>query len=441
MFKPLQIISSIVLGTLLLIGAQWGSVFAYTDDTTFDVELNVNGCNNNGLCEAVIGEDILSCPLDCTPVITSGGLSSGSIPNARKDFFQNIVIVPSTTGAIITWTSNIPSITSVRWGTTPEVREGTLRSVLFKNTHRAELVGLTPGVVYYISIEAQDAQRTIAVSALQTFMTSPVPNTIAPQNPSNLTATAMPDGVFLSWENSTEEDFSYVRIMRNEDRFHTGPYVGVLLYEGNEERFIDSSAVAGKRYYYSLFSRDSAGNFSSGAGASAMIPLPSGIESPTPTPVQSIEPLFPRFTIIQERKELSFSQNSVPIKNATPFVLEGIPGALRGSEDAWIEIQSPSGEKTTQYLFAYDPKKDVYGTQIPMLKEGGTHTFSIYGYADGRVAKLGEGTFQVAFPIDSAASREGMSLSMTLLLKSFIEIILILILLFLVLRVKRHLEQ
>ena len=126
----------------------------------------------------------------------------------------------------------------------------------------------------------------------QIFRTLQLPDTNPPGNPTNVTAESTKSGITVSWENPTALDFDYVRVMRNDDRFYGSPSIGELVYEGKGTYFTDSNVKTNNKYFYSLYSRDRAGNYSSGSLID-VIYNPQGEDNfgNNLTPVEKIEPL------------------------------------------------------------------------------------------------------------------------------------------------------
>ncbi len=410
--------------------------FAASDGV--QVHLNVDGCNNNGFCEAIIGETALSCPLDCSTPPPSGGGSSvyGSIPVQPEDFFYDIEVDAQFSQASVQWQSTVPTNTVLRWGSTPELLDGSARSVIAVKNHAALLAGLSPGMRYYFSIEAENANHIKQTSVLQTFVT-PFIHATAPQNPSHFTTTALKDGITLSWKNPTDSEFSYVRLMRAPVRYPSSPFDGELLFEGDASTFFDATAMVGVREYYSLFARDRSGNFSSGTVATAVrsvdIAPPPVIAPPTiPVTVH----LYPQFAVIQSGRELTFTDNTATVGNSSPLSIESTPGGLRGSEDAWITITGPEGTSIGSYLFTYDQKRETYRADIPLLPSGRYH-FSMYGYADGVRVLIGEGTFVSAdAPIPLPHDR--ITLVLPSLIRPLFEFLALIFILFVVLKARKR---
>ena len=52
-------------------------VHLYAGSNSIQIDLGVNGCNNNGICEPSTGETSLSCPVDCAVVTPPPSPSRG----------------------------------------------------------------------------------------------------------------------------------------------------------------------------------------------------------------------------------------------------------------------------------------------------------------------------------------------------------------------------
>lgn len=92
----------------------------------------------------------------------------------------------TTTGATITWTTNEPSDTQVKYGLTTTYSSSTTLNTSMVTAHTAALSGLSPGTLYHYQVLSKDAAGNLAVSVDKTFTTA---------TPSNLppTANAGPD--------------------------------------------------------------------------------------------------------------------------------------------------------------------------------------------------------------------------------------------------------
>lgn len=201
-----------------------------------------------------------------------------------------IVGVTTATGisaATTTFATDGPALAVYAWGTTTDYALGNMTEIAYGLAHSFSLVGLSPATTYYFRITARDAAGNQSI-ATGSFTTGTPPDTTPPANPSNFTAiTAGENAINLSWMNPFASDLALVRVMRGATAYPTDPNDGVLVYQGLAESVTDSGRTAATTYYYTIFARDNAGNYSSGAVDQATTdtpPPPPGEEPPPPPP-------------------------------------------------------------------------------------------------------------------------------------------------------------
>lgn len=412
--------------TIILFNINICSVLA--QNNSIQVELGVTGCNNNGICE--VGESIASCPVDCAVVIPPQPPEApGSVAFPQDIVILNLAIQPNFNNAFITWNSSESAISTIRWGETTEVREGTLKSIVYALNHKVELINLKPGTMYYFTIESTGVNGKNSTHPPTYFFTKFPKDTTLPSNPRNVKTFADINGITLTWENPQEENFSYVRIMRHEDRFRGNPYLGKLIYEGDEEKFLDKNVIPGKKYFYTLFSRDINKNFSSGVAVSETAylknKLPPAKEEPIETPIKET-PVIPS-------KEKETKQNTTPLQpNIGAPLLD--KGGVKKSDIAFfvhqynqiVEELLPNkkiiidGNKSTivdtnsktladdflnvfdenkklvaQYLFSFNKDSMRYQSVISPLEKEGNYFIEIFRYRENILTKIAEGTLLV----------------------------------------------
>jgi hypothetical protein len=381
-------------------------------DTT--VELIVGECNGNAICE--VTEDSNSCPSDCSASPSSGGATYGYVQRPTfENLFQNIVITPSFNQTELSWVSSVPSRSVVKWGTTTDMSDGVLNSTVYVKNHSVIITNLVPGIKYYFSIESEDAFNYRLVTPINSFTT--LSNTVPTQigNPRNFIGRLSGKKVTLTWNNPTVENFSYVRIMRNTDRYHASPFIGTLVYEGKAENYIDTIGEA-KRYYYSIFAVDTNGKFSSGVGV--QITQPTLVTTPQPiidTPVIPVPvdttPVPPVTTTIIPFSSFKISQ----LGNQSPF--DGFKYKINGSletiiqyhetgmaQDMWLTLTPLSGEGGVTYIFSRN-QSDFLVT-IPIFEESNDYIVRVFKYNGSTMIPVSQGLFsvQVEESIDSGQS-------------------------------------
>lgn len=122
---------------------------------------------------------------------------------------------------------------------------------------------------------------TLAITTSDLNMQVKVKDVVAPPNVSDFVATPGDRHATLTWTKPTDPDFAGVKIRRSEGYYPTSVSEGVAVYEGADASFVDVGLVNGTRYYYTAFSYDAAGNYSSGALAT--------VTPAEPTVAKSIE--------------------------------------------------------------------------------------------------------------------------------------------------------
>lgn len=247
-------------------------------------------------------------------------------------------------------------------------------------------------------------------------------------------------GMFLTWNNPLEDDFSRVKIFRSEKFYPDEPIEGgewenVLIYEGSGTSYVDlqkSSAQEygasenglhgqngtieptdsnGKQYYYTIFAYDFASNNSSGAvwsettgGSESVEPLEA---SPKASPEVPEYPPFlpgPKIVHILKLSDVSFFVDGRKI-----FLDEKQIAKIPSMKQAKISISAEKlskalktifvtirGEEPKEnfyyasYLLKINERKTAYEADIITPKILGIYFFnlSVMNFEDGTVEKL-----------------------------------------------------
>lgn len=224
--------------------------------------------------------------------------------------------------ALIVWETNEETLGRLIYELKPGL-EKEIKLSKFSKTHALRLSDLEPASLYKFKIEAQDKSGNISTSPSLQFRTLPLPDIIPPANVSGFKAEYKEGKVILSWKNPLDKDLAGIKIVRSEKEFPKLPFQGKVIFEGREEKAEDLNIQEGKTYYYSAFSFDFAGNFSSGALAkvkTTKIFYPP--KEPIPRKKKEIIPL--KITVSDEEKiylkEVSYDikENELKIKALLP---------------------------------------------------------------------------------------------------------------------------
>jgi hypothetical protein len=258
--------------------------------------------------------------------------------------------------------------------------------------------------MYYFTIESQDVGRRTNLTLPYYFLTKSYKDTSFPLNPLNVRARADVPGITISWENPPDPDFSYIRIMRHEDRFHGNPFLGKLIYEGTEESFLDTDVVAGKKYFYSLFARNIHGDFSSGVAVSATAFSKKVIFPPQEIKTK-IDEIFTPPIVSEISEDLTFfvhqhNQKVEILNNKKVISIDGnmatiVDTSSKTLSDDWMKVTNRSGEVVGEYLFLFNKDSLHYQSVIPPLQKDGNYDIKIYRYKDNIPMVIAEGRLNV----------------------------------------------
>jgi hypothetical protein len=366
-----------------------------------NLNLTVGSCNNNGICDAG-NEDFFSCPADCTPVIVPPSIppSSGAVGGTlvMDNVFNNLTVEVSYNSAIIKWKSVIPTISNVKWGTSPDYKDGVLKNINFLLDHRVELTNLKDGTLYYFNIEAVNLLGKSNSLENQVFRTLYLPDTTPPGNPTNVVANSIQTGITISWENPKDEDLDYIHVMRSTDRYYGSPYIGHLVYEGKGNYFTDSDVKNGTKYFYTLFSRDRAGNYSSGSMVDIVYNNTSGDNwGTTLTPEEKVETATSNYVVTQGSSTYDFKMGStISLDGGISIGLKTNYSSDIKNDDIWVEIRNSDKINTGEYFFSRIKDKDGYiNVLIPPLA-GGYYGVTIHRYNNNQPQIVNYGGFQVS---------------------------------------------
>lgn len=202
-----------------------------------------------------------------------------------------VSIVPSYTSALVTFQTAPSVITAIFWGTTTNYASGTLSETIPTANHHFILSPLTPSTNYFLKIVFTSASGHQTVYENIKFRTLTEPFITLPPNVLSFSATAASTSISLDWKLPADKSIIGVRLVRSINFYPSTPDDGQIIFENKDasgvENFVDTNVKADTTYYYSIFTRDLAGSFSSGVIASARIFLP-GETVATTTPLENL---------------------------------------------------------------------------------------------------------------------------------------------------------
>lgn len=311
-----------------------------------------------------------------TPTTTPQS-SGGSAPAISVLSFQ-IGATPSNDSIALAVDGSESIRVTISWSDTRGAILGTLSVPTLSTSHETAITGLRSGTTYRVTVTVTDeggraATRTITVT------TTKGTDTTGPTNPSNFTATALPLGIRLSWNNPTDQDFENVRIMRQTGTIPVDPYDGTPIYEGSLTGYFDSDVMNGAVYGYTIFAKDESGNYSSGVVAlirawsdETVGDVTIDLEGPEGT-------LTDDMTIAQREVIHAIQNGSFTITNDDPFLVsvpaDHFPKVLK---TILVTLTHPTEtDKRFTFLLRANAEKTAYEARIDSLANIGRYGATI----------------------------------------------------------------
>jgi len=241
--------------------------------------------------------------------------------------------------------------------------------------------------------------KSISGGVSEVVSDSIILDTVAPLNISNLEAVTGDQQISLKWENPPDRDFEGVKIMGSIDFYPSSPSEGTPIYEGKETDLLIIGLTNQVRHYYTVFSYDQAGNFSSGALVSATPfkitpPPPPPSPPPLPPPPPEIEKIIPQdFIFQQEEKEIPPQEVekkiNIKAEAGKPLTIsldyEKVPEVLKT-----IMVTLEKEGKSFSFLLRINSQKTKYEAALLIPQEPGIYnlTIDILDYKNQNLKKI-----------------------------------------------------
>jgi chitodextrinase len=167
------------------------------------------------------------------------------------------VINISANAATITWSTNEPSDSTVLYGTSPTKLNLTASDAAMVTGHAVNLTNLSKKTTYYFKVQSKDAANNTATSpatGTNSFRTNPGGGVISLQ--------ASNGSVKLAWAPISDPDVTQIVIYRSTSGYPEASGQPLTTLPANATNYRDTDVTAGTTYYYSVYTKDGAGDLS-----------------------------------------------------------------------------------------------------------------------------------------------------------------------------------
>lgn len=360
-----------------------------------------------------------ACQIESSPPSTLGSLTL--LPEIFNDLYiNNIFVRKESYDASINWQTNKEAWCQLSWGENQGLTSGVNKEIDKKIDHRVFLSGLMPNSNYYYQINCQDNWGHQAESDTLNFYTEPIADMVSPANVTELSVEFIEGVVKIKWKNPSDNDLQGIRIRRSEEFYPSSINDGIEIYNDKGEQAIDQQTFPGKTYYYTVFTYDSSGNYSSGAIIAIKIPskytLPNEITNPsgpTQMPQQIVILPKPQKNYPQSSFQIDWNDLSIMGANGTiklelnsdqiVSVLPGLKADISYPEDKapkhlksiiFSIYDSSQSDKVYSYLLKINQKKYDASLTLPVKKGNYILTLSLIDYYYQQVTSV-KGQLQV----------------------------------------------
>ncbi len=346
------------------------------------------------MCEAVIGEDINTCPNDCTPapIPTSTPQNNSDQQSGSGQKILPTITFNSQTVTLnsikILWSSNIPVNASISWST-KNGQTGVIQEVGYTKPHSLLITNLSSDTAYTITIDARDLYGN---KTSKSFIVQTEKNIEQISLIQNFIINKDKGGAVLIWQNPSI-DFEYVRIVKSTDFFPQDPYDGEVMYEGSAQSFFDSEIEENTRYFYSIFLKDTQG-FSTGVGNNFILQPKQEFFDDIGKPITIFGPIYDQASVTnldestintqihfyQNDNELTQANNTYFVENQKEIVItvDAQNGITPKSELYISYFKSNNTDDARDYVFEYDKNQKKFIVRFGISNSEPTSPFIIY---------------------------------------------------------------
>lgn len=327
----------------------------------FDSAFNVSSSSN------VVSTTTLAVIATSTPPVPEDNRGY----NNKSPDLLSFSIVPDIKSVEVKWRTSEYAQFEFRWGRSSSFELGFVSNDIFKRGHSTVITELEPGTTYEYQLISYDKNGRTKILSKGRFTTLEQPDTLAPNNVSNLRAVVQDADTALSWVNPLDADFSHVRIVRSHLFYPTDPYDGFIAYIGNDSSFIDRDAFTSHdTLYYTVFAYDKNGNISSGAVVTSYKNKQVKI-TPSTIATSSLTIRFTDIEFLQNNKHVDTTEVLLDLPLTIRIAYEKLPEHLK---TITVSLQHPHEEDTEfTFLLKINKNKTYYEATLAGLQTVGLY--------------------------------------------------------------------
>lgn len=183
----------------------------------------------------------------------------------------------TSTGAVITWTTNEAATAQVEYGTTTAYGSSSaLRSTLL-TSHTRTLSSLAPSTLYHYRVISRDAAGNTAASGDNTFTTAIAPDTTPPAISGISAGNLTPTSATVSW--TTNESADTQIQYGPTTAYGSSTPLNTTLSTAHSQNL--TGLTGATTYHYRVLSKDAAGNLATSGDNTFTTPAPPDTTAPT----------------------------------------------------------------------------------------------------------------------------------------------------------------
>jgi len=357
----------------------------------------------------------------------AAGSGGGTTFSGESFAISMVSVTKSETEAEVSWQTNQFATSVIFWGETLEYEIGSLSSSVPSSDHKFTITGLSSGKKYYYRIESTNASGQRAGLVGETLRTNVISDLKAPANVTNLGSVAVLNGAEITWHNPSDSDLAGVKVVRSETFYPISVNDGDVIYDGLGESLIDQLQNE-KIYFYSVFSYDLSGNYSSGALIAVRRSL-DGISTETGFDIfdtlpksKLVDPRFDQVTLsdfdfIQNGQSISFTDDGVILDGGKPFKIavayEVMPEVLKTILMTIVDRNDSS--RKFSFMLRVNRGQTAYEATVDSFEEKGDYQIrvAIIDHDNGAI-KILDGKLQTSYPLVKSLVKQFASASTTL---------------------------